>query len=225
MDLSRMKNDIAEVNRRMNGLGMTGSFESFGSFGATRGVMPGGLMMPKPDWKPKKKKEKNKKNGKKKQRIADKAASAQSYGDEAAEPTENGLFAGGRETAGQSGAGGTDHGADRGRQAQAAGRGESGQRDANRMPGSNTAGRYDANRTPGSNAAGRYDANRTQGLNTAGRGGGKMQVKLPGRTDISRTDLQQAVIWAELLGEPVSKKRRKRRVNGQYGNPSNVDRG
>lgn len=37
--------------------------------------------------------------------------------------------------------------------------------------------------------------------------------------------LRQAVFWAEVLGEPVSVKRRKKRVNQQYGNQGNAHRG
>lgn len=36
--------------------------------------------------------------------------------------------------------------------------------------------------------------------------------------------LRQAVLWSEVLGEPVSKKRRKDRVSRQYGNQSNAYR-
>lgn len=36
-------------------------------------------------------------------------------------------------------------------------------------------------------------------------------------------NLQEAVIWAEILGEPVSRKRRRRRVKNQYGNQGNVN--
>lgn len=38
-------------------------------------------------------------------------------------------------------------------------------------------------------------------------------------------DLQQAVLWSEILGDPVSRKRRKKRVNQLYGNQSNAYRG
>jgi hypothetical protein len=37
-------------------------------------------------------------------------------------------------------------------------------------------------------------------------------------------NLQDAMAWAEILGDPVSKKRRRRRVSQQYGNQSNVNR-
>lgn len=37
--------------------------------------------------------------------------------------------------------------------------------------------------------------------------------------------LQQAVLWAEILGDPVSKKRRKKRIGQLYGNQSNAYRG
>ena len=34
----------------------------------------------------------------------------------------------------------------------------------------------------------------------------------------NREELQKAILWSEILGEPVSKKRRRRRVNQYYGN-------
>jgi hypothetical protein len=37
-------------------------------------------------------------------------------------------------------------------------------------------------------------------------------------------NLQDAMAWAEILGDPVSKKRRRRRVSQQYGNQGNVNR-
>ncbi len=37
-------------------------------------------------------------------------------------------------------------------------------------------------------------------------------------------NLQEAVVWAEILGEPVSKRRRRRRVSWQDGNQGNADR-
>lgn len=38
-------------------------------------------------------------------------------------------------------------------------------------------------------------------------------------------ELQEAVLWAEILGEPVSKKRRRRRIEQIYGNQSYARRG
>lgn len=37
--------------------------------------------------------------------------------------------------------------------------------------------------------------------------------------------LQRAIVWAEILGDPVSVRRRKKRVNQFYGNQGNANRG
>lgn len=47
--------------------------------------------------------------------------------------------------------------------------------------------------------------------------GAGLQVKEP-------TSLQEAILWAEILGEPVSVRRRKKRVNQCYGNQGNAYR-
>lgn len=53
---------------------------------------------------------------------------------------------------------------------------------------------------------------------TAGSSSGK-------KDSLKTMNLQEAFVWTEILGEPMARKSRRRRVNQRYGSQGNVDRG
>ena len=50
-------------------------------------------------------------------------------------------------------------------------------------------------------------------------------IDIHGFTPQNPEEMRQAIIWAELLGEPLAKKRRKQRMERYYGNQGNARRG
>lgn len=59
--------------------------------------------------------------------------------------------------------------------------------------------------------------------NKNGRRTSENTLRVNGK-QLSEKRLQEAFVWAEILGEPMAHKRRTRRVNQRYGNQSNADR-
>lgn len=217
MKLSALKNDINMINMRMN---------SLGTFGKPRGFGSGGFTAVTPDWKPpKKKKKKNntekpdkKKSGKKNKVSGDGYDKSGTSLFEDERRSASGQMPGGQGAAGQ----GVANRPGNAQRQSAEGQGTMNQaRDAQRCNGManqyaengrNMANRYAGN---GRSAANRYAGNGSGMANRYGAAYGSAPAPI---------NLQEAVVWAEILGEPVSKRRRRRRVSWQDGNQSNAYR-
>ena len=227
MKLSALKNDINMINMRMN---------SLGTFGKPRGFGSGGFTAVTSDWKPpKKKKKKNntekpdkKKSGKKNKAGGngyDKSGMP-SFEDE--RRSASGQMPGGQGAVGQSvvSQGAAEQGvANRpGNALRQSAEGQGTMNQARNAQGRNGManqyagnGRSMANRYAGNgrNMTNRYAGNGSGMANRYGAAYGSAPAPI---------NLQEAVVWAEILGEPVSKRRRRRRVSWQDGNQGNADR-